>query len=31
MPNIFGIPDDILIVGFNEHGRGHKEMLEKVL
>ena len=31
MPNVFVIADDILIAGFDEHGREHDEMLEKVL
>ena len=31
MTNAFGIADNILIVGFDKHGRDHDEMLEKVL
>ena len=31
MPNVFGIADDILIAGFNELGRDHDAILDKVL
>ena len=31
MLNDLGIADDILIAGFDEHGRDHEEMLEKIL
>ena len=31
MPNVFGIADDILIVGIDEWGKDHVETLEKVL
>ena len=27
LPNVFGIPDDILVVGYNTDGKGHDEML----
>ena len=29
--NVFGIAYDILITGFNEWGKNHDEMLEKIL
>ena len=31
MPNVFGIADAIVIVDFDEWGKDHYEMLEKVL
>ena len=31
LPNVFGIGDQILIAGFDEHIWDHDEMLEKVL
>ena len=31
MPNVFGIADDSLTTGFDEHGRDHDGTLEKVL
>ena len=31
MLNIFGLADDILIAGFDEQGRDHDAMLDKVL
>ena len=30
IPNVFGIPDCILIPGFDEWGKDHAETLEKV-
>ena len=30
MPNVFSIADDTLLVGYDEQGREHDEMLEKV-
>ena len=31
MLNVFGIADDILIVGFDKYARDHDDVLEKVL
>ena len=31
MPNIFGITDDILVVGFNKNGADHDAAAQKVL
>ena len=31
MLNVFGISDDTLIAGFNEQGKDHNEILDKVL
>ena len=31
MPNVFDIVDDVLIAGFNEQGKDHDVILEKVL
>ena len=31
MPNVFGIAGEILIAGFNEQGKDHYEILDKVL
>ena len=31
MPNVFSITDGILIAGFDEQGKDHYEILEKVL
>ena len=31
MPNIFGIADDILVVGYEDNGRDHDEIVQKVL
>ena len=31
MLNVFGIADDILIADFDEQGREHNEVLEKVI
>ena len=31
MPTVSGIPNDILITGFDEMGRDHKATLDKVL
>ena len=30
MPNVFGITDDILIAGFDDQGKDHDEILDKV-
>ena len=31
MPNVFGITDDILVVGYEDDGRDHDEAVQKVL
>ena len=31
MPNIFGIVDDILVIGYNENGADHDAAVHKVL
>ena len=31
LPNVFGIADDILVVGYDSDGNDHYEMLCKVL
>ena len=31
VPNVFGIPDDISIAGFNEQGSSHNATFYKVL
>ena len=31
MPNVFGIADDILVIGYNEDGEDHDEAVHKVL
>ena len=31
MPNVFGIVDDILVVGYDDNGRDHDETIQKVL
>ena len=31
MPNVFGIADDILVVGYEDDGRDHDESVQKVL
>ena len=31
MPNVFGIPDDILVIGYNEDGTGHDKAVYNVL
>ena len=31
MPNIFGIADEILVVGYDDDGRDHDEMVQMVL
>ena len=31
MPNVFGITDDILVVGYEDDGRGHDDTMQKVL
>ena len=31
VPNVFGIADDILIVGYNADGRDHDKTLKKVI
>ena len=31
MPNVFGIMDDILIIGYNEDGADHDAVVHKVL
>ena len=31
MPNVFGIGDDILVIGYNENGADHDAMVHKVL
>ena len=31
LPDVFGIADDILVVGYDTDGKDHDEMLQKVL
>ena len=31
MPNVFGIADDVLVVGYEDNGKDHDETLQKVL
>ena len=31
LPNVSGIPDDILVVGYNADGKDHEESLNRVL
>ena len=31
MPNVFGIADDILVIGYNKDGTDHDEAVYKVL
>ena len=31
LPSVFGIPDDILIAGFDNFGRDHDKIVDKVL
>ena len=31
MPNVFGIADDILVVGYEDNGRDHDETVQKFL
>ena len=31
MPNVFGIVDDILVIGYDDNGRDHDELVCKVL
>ena len=31
MPNVFGITDDILVIGYNEDGKDHDEAMYNVL
>ena len=31
MPNVFGITDDILVIGYNENGADHNAAVHKVL
>ena len=31
MPNVFGITNDILVVGYEDDGRDHDEMVQKAL
>ena len=31
MPNVFGIADDILVVGYEDNDRDHDKMVQKIL
>ena len=31
LPDVFGIADDILVVGYDKNGKVHDEMLQQVL
>ena len=31
LPNVFGIDDDILVVGYDKGGKGHDDTLQRVL